>query len=225
MKLTGARKSFANQTILDGFNFEIPKGITCLFGPSGCGKTTLLNAFMQIIRLDAGQIDGGEKISAIFQDFRLLPWVTAFENIMSVSSSRRKDPKPVHELLDRLGLADAAEKYPGELSGGMKQRLNIARGLFFEHDILFMDEPFSGLDISLKTDIMFFVRERCAGKSVLFVTHDIDEAIAISDQAVILSGPPLKIEHFFEINLSRKKRKKDDEFSVFRQQFLRFANN
>lgn len=146
-------KSFGELTVLNNFNITFtPNKIHCLFGPSGCGKTTLLQLIAGIMRPDRGQVRGvgNRTISYVFQEDRLLPWATVKENILFVLSNRYKDQKVAEQLADRylslVGMKQFQDYFPGQLSGGMKQRTAIARAFAYQGDILLLDEPFKGLD-------------------------------------------------------------------------------
>ncbi|HPU59111.1 MAG TPA: ATP-binding cassette domain-containing protein, partial [Candidatus Avimonas sp.] len=130
--------------VLDGFSFEFPeKGAVCLMGPSGCGKTTLLRILAGLERPQRGTVEGisGKKPSYVFQENRLLPWLTAVENVAVAAAGENKHSE-AESLLKRMGLAGSEHKYPKELSGGMKKRVSIARALAAKGDFLILDEPF-----------------------------------------------------------------------------------
>lgn len=171
-------KSFGDQKVLDGFSAELkPGSVTALMAPSGAGKTTLLNIILGLMPADSGEITGlsGLKAAAVFQEDRLFPGSDAYANVNSVLGS------PVSkELLDAefsaIGLTDYIKKPVKELSGGMKRRVAIVRALLSDYDFLVLDEPFKGLDEALKNKVIEYVKEKTAGKTVLLVTHDIQEA-------------------------------------------------
>ncbi len=188
MKLNNINKNFDNFEVLKNFSIEIKDNkTTCLFGKSGCGKTTLINIICGIIKDFGGKINlPSKKISVIFQETRLLPWFTVAKNISIIS-------KKYLYYLNAVELLEFQYYYPENLSGGMRQRLNIARALSYDFDILIMDEPFKGIDLTLKTKIMDFIKSETKNKTVIFTTHDYNEAIYLSDEIVYLDGPPLKI--------------------------------
>ena len=194
-------KSFNGKEIFKDFNIQFTEGIiTCILGPSGCGKTTLLNLIGGILHPDSGQCSGftDRKISYIFQEPRLLPWKTVRGNIEFVlpdelASTERKEK--ADELIRRVNLCEFAEYYPGQLSGGMKQRVSIARAFASSSDIILMDEPLNGLDFSLKQNMLKWFSQiwQADRRTVIFVTHDIDEALAIGNEVYVFSQAPVKV--------------------------------
>ena len=131
-----------------------------------------------------------KKISFVFQEDRLLPWVSAKKNILAVNP----DEALCMELLDRVGLQGQENKLPSELSGGMSRRIAIARALAYDGDIFLLDEPFKGFDVKLKRSMMDFIQTRTKNKLCVFVTHEIEEAQKMADKVLILGGPPLEIK-------------------------------
>jgi len=187
-------KKYGELFVLDNFKMEMPEiGILCITGPSGCGKTSLLSIIAGFMKPDSGSLRGfqDKKISYVFQEDRLLPWLTAYGNIKSVMD-KNSQYSPEY-WLDLVKLSDSMHKYPDELSGGMQRRVAIARALAYEGDIYILDEPFKGLDEILKLDIMNIIKALSTEKLVLFVTHDIEEAIYLSTKIIKVLGPPLKI--------------------------------
>ena len=179
---------YAEQTVIQKLDFCFENGkFYGLTGPSGIGKTTLFSVISQLIKPTSGKIrTDGEKIGYVFQDARLFPWMTALENIECVCEDKSK----AKFYLDLL-LPDGAEKYPHELSGGMRQRVSIARALAYECDILLLDEPFKGLDgktkeIVIKT-VLEFVRERTA----IMISHDTEE-LALCDEIYKMEASPVQ---------------------------------
>ncbi len=170
--------------VLADFSLELPEsGVLCLFGPSGCGKTTLLFALCEALWKQ------GKRTAFLFQEDRLLPWLSAQENVETAGAP----PKEAKALLQELGLSGAEGKRPGALSGGMRRRTALARALAYGGDVLFLDEPFKGLDEQTRAQAMAVVQARRPRLTVL-VTHDKTEAEALSDRILFLSGPPLRIE-------------------------------
>ena len=138
-----------------------------LTGPSGCGKTTLLRCIAGLVKPDVGSVTVKGRVSVVFQEPRLFPWLTAAQNIDVVL------PGPgAAEWLERVRLTDVAGKYPAELSGGMRQRLSICRALACGSDVLLLDEPLKGFDPSLRREVCDLIRRESAGKALLLVTHD-----------------------------------------------------
>lgn len=220
MKIKNLYKSFENKIIIDNFNIEIYNNkINCLFGRSGCGKTTLINIIAGILKFDKGDIaDKYKNISVIFQDSRLLPWLTIKDNINIVSENK------TDYYIDIMELSEFKNYYPDELSGGMKQRVNIARALSYKYNLLIMDEPFKGLDINSKKKIMCIVKNELKGKTSIFITHDIDEAVFLSDNIYILNGPPLNIKDKINIDIPFEKRN-DENLNIYKNEIINKINN
>lgn len=155
------------------FSFESGKKYA-IMGESGCGKTTLLNSIAGLIKHKSGEIiRSSEKISYVFQEPRLLPWLNILDNVTIVKDGSMEKAK---EILCKLGLSDALELFPDELSGGMKQRASIARALVYEPDILLLDEPFRALDDATRKYVADYIFENIKDKLVIFVTHDKKDA-------------------------------------------------
>jgi len=202
LKVNNLNKRYNEVIVFSDFSLEINPGlITCILGPSGCGKTTLLNIIGGITAADRGELSGfdGKVMSYIFQDPRLLPWKTVRGNIEfaisgSVSPAVRKEHSD--RLLQSVGLIDFAGYYPSQLSGGMRQRVSIARAFACSSDIILMDEPLKGLDITLKQSIIQWFSQIWAAdkRTVIFVTHDIDEALLLGNEIVVLSSLPAQIK-------------------------------
>lgn len=194
-------KQYNGQDIFHHFNMELKRGIiTCILGPSGCGKTTLLNIIGGILKPDNGTLEGfdGIHFSYIFQEPRLLPWKTVRGNIEFVlddSISKAERRLRVTELIRKVELEKFADYYPSQLSGGMRQRISIARAFACPSDIILMDEPLTGLDINLKKSMLEWFSQiwQSDRRTVIFVTHDVDEAIAIGNEIVVFSQAPVKI--------------------------------
>jgi NitT/TauT family transport system ATP-binding protein len=191
-----------------------PGEFTTIVGPSGCGKSTLLAAVAGLTTLSSGEISvagtpingPGPDRGVVFQHASLLPWRTVTGNIaygmeMQRSPKRAERNARVEWALDLVGLADARNRYPNELSGGMQQRVNLARALATKPDMLLMDEPFGALDAMTKARLQLEVGRISAetGVSVLFVTHDIDEALMLADKVVVMSRGPGRIVKIVEV--------------------------
>lgn len=192
-------KRFEDRQIIRDFSLEIKRGeIVSLLGPSGAGKTTLLNLIMGIENIDSGMIsNNSKKISCIFQEDRLLPWKTLYQNINLVCP--QKSRSQIMDIIEMVGLAGFENKYPSELSGGMRQRTSIARAIAYDGDFVIMDEPFKSLDYGLRFSLLQLVHDIFIKleKTVLFVTHDVDESLFLSDRIIVLSKDPLRIEEEF----------------------------
>ena len=170
------KKSFNNKILFDGFDMRLPDtGRYYLYGPSGCGKTTLLRIICGLDTDFDGLVEHDGIISYVFQENRLIPTLTAYENVFEVCQNKEK----ALMLLDKTGLGDDADKYPAELSGGMNRRVAIARALSFEHDILLLDEPFTALDGEIKNSVISLINELEKDRLILFVSHDESEAEAL----------------------------------------------
>ena len=198
IRIEALRKSFGDLQLFDGLSLEFPAGeVSVLLGPSGCGKTTLLNILAGIEEPDGGTIEGvrERRISYLFQEPRLIPWRTIQQNLEFVLYSVTEAPERrlrAETLLARVGLADFAGSYPDELSGGMRQRVVIARAFAYPGEILLMDEPLQALDLARKLDLAGWFLDLWAESrpTTLFVTHDIQEALVLGDTITILSSPP-----------------------------------
>lgn len=199
LEINNACKQFEDKTVLDHFSLKFPQsGVVCLFGPSGCGKTTLLNCIAGLEHLDSGDIAGakGHKISYLFQEDRLLPWISANENVAAVlHGSAQQNAEEAARWLSLVGLSGEGEKRPDELSGGMRQRAAIARALAYGGELYLMDEPFRALDEETKQEIIALIREKTPNALKILVTHDAGEAELLADIIYDLSGPPVKIVH------------------------------
>lgn len=209
---------FGFTQILNEISFELNSNeIVSIVGPSGGGKTTLLKLCGGLLDVTEGRVTNDFKSSAFaFQDARLLPWKSTIENIMLpiVSKYSYKEAYDIAcSMALKFGLEQKDfEKYPKDLSGGMRQRVNFARALVTKPQLLFLDEPFSALDIGLKRELQDFVLQSSVNEdmAVLFITHDIMEAIRLSDKILLLKSDPGEIVKTYEI--SRAKNQRDDEF-------------
>jgi len=188
VQVKNLNKSFGSNKIFDNLNMNFEKNkITVITGPSGCGKTTLLNIISGIEKPDSGEVvSNSRSISYIFQEDRLLPDLTVYKNIEFVlkSTMTTEEMKPVIEkYIDLVKLKEARDKYPSQLSGGMKRRVAVARAFAYRSDLLLMDEPFKGLDDRLKKEIIdeFLRIYRQDKRTVIFVTHDMREAEILGD--------------------------------------------
>lgn len=193
---------FDELTLFNNFTFEFAEGtISCILGPSGCGKTTLLNIIGGLQKPQSGHVLGIDKksISYIFQEPRLLPWRTVQQNIELVLANAYDEPnrrQVAQKFIDLVELNGFENYYPSQLSGGMRQRVSIARAFAYPSDLILMDEPLKGLDVKLKlTLIKAFARIWKADKrSVLFVTHDVDEALLLGHNIVVFNHVPIAVE-------------------------------
>ena len=201
LEMKNLYKDFDGVSLYRDFSLGFAEGtITCILGPSGCGKTTLLNIIGKLLAPDSGDLIGfdGKAVSYIFQDPRLLPWKTVEENIRFVlrkSLSEKEQQRKVNQLISLVELNGFAGYYPSKLSGGMRQRVSIARAFAFPSDIILMDEPLKGLDIKLKLNLIRTISMvwQADKRTVIFVTHDVDEALLLGNEIVVLSQAPVKI--------------------------------
>lgn len=197
LQLNDIYKSYDGNVIYSAFSLSVREGVTTgLLGPSGCGKTTLLNMIGGLVKPEKGEVTGvdGKTFSYIFQEPRLLPWLTVRQNLEFVLPGKEASEK-IDYFLQLVELQDFADYYPSKLSGGMSQRVSIARAFAMPSDIILMDEPFSGIDVNLKKNIVNKFLQICESdrRTVIYVTHDIDEALEISDDIFVLSKSPVNV--------------------------------
>ena len=199
---------------LDQLSLDVAQGeFVCLLGASGCGKSTLLNLIVGLYHVSAGTIDvGGRRVALMFQEPALFPWLTARENVemgmrfRGVAAAERR--ATALDLLRLVHLESFAERRPHQLSGGMRQRVALARALAQEADLLLMDEPFGGLDAmtrDLLHDELEAIWSRTA-QTVIFVTHDVREAVRLGDRVVLLSSRPGRVVVEFPVAIPRPRR-------------------
>ncbi len=194
IKLENINKSFGSKIIFDNLNIELEENkITAIMGPSGVGKTTLANIIAGLTPYK-GKVSGVENVSYIFQDSRLLPNLTVYENLEYVLKRVDKDKasrkKIIEEMLVKMNLLEYKNYYPDELSGGMAQRVSIARAFIYPCNILIMDEPFKELDEKLKEQVIseFISLYKNNPRTVMFITHDKKEASKLASNIIELKG-------------------------------------
>jgi nitrate/nitrite transport system ATP-binding protein len=232
VSIEGIAKRFAQpgggaQTVFENIHFGVAKGeFVCLIGHSGCGKTTILNILAGLDTADDGVLlVGGKEVAGpsldravIFQGHALMPWMSAIDNIAFAVSSRWPDwdrakvRAHCQKYIDLVGLTGAERKRPAMLSGGMKQRVGIARALSIEPKMLLMDEPFSALDALTRGTLQEEVLRLCAAtqQTVFMITHDVDEAILLADRIVLMTnGPQAKIAEIVVNTLPRSRTRHD----------------
>ena len=191
LKITNLGFSFGKKVVLEDFSMTLKKGeIVALMAPSGYGKTTLLGLVSGLLKPQKGEIENSfEKVTYVFQEPRLFPWLTVTENLLAVINEKDETSKQaVAECLTLVGLSDAANKYPSELSGGMKSRAALARALVYGGDLFLFDEPFAALDENLRHDLTAKIKEylRARGASAILVTHNKEDATEIADRILTL---------------------------------------
>ncbi|WP_321779544.1 ABC transporter ATP-binding protein [Sulfurimonas sp.] len=210
---------FGFTEILRDINFTLHKGeVLSIVGPSGGGKTTLLHLCANLLDVEEGSVINTFKSSAFaFQDARLLPWKNVIDNIslglLGAGVNKKEAIASSREIAIKFGLEESDfEKFPKDLSGGMRQRVSFARALVLKPSLLFLDEPFSALDIGLKKELQAILIEMIEKKeiSILFITHDLMEAIRLSDEILLLKADPGHIVKKFSYALAQKKR--DDKY-------------
>lgn len=219
IQLSDIHKKFDALKVLLEFDIQLENDKRhCLFGPSGCGKTTLLNIIAGITPPDSGVVTGisNRKIGYVFQEERLLPWRTVFENVAFVLNGKmpvQEIEKKVHEVLDLVQLSAFKDHYPEALSGGMKQRVSLARAFAYDAEILLLDEPFKGLHFELKYTLMDYVLAYCKIRKpvLIFTTHDPDEALYLATDVYVLTGPPLNLTKRLEIDVLQEVRRNNPE--------------
>ena len=197
--------SFGELEVLKDFQLNSAGNeFICLFGASGIGKTSILNMLAGILKPQKGHVHTKHSRNAyVFQEPRLLPWCTVRDNVMlglySSKMEKNQRIKRTDMLINKMGLGDFADYYPGQLSGGMKQRVSLGRAFAVQPDLLLMDEPFSSLDQNLKLEMRELLRELIEWQpcTTVFVTHDVKEGIQLADRIVVLSGRPCQIINEF----------------------------
>ena len=239
LSIENLRKSFPLEegelVAIENFSLDVEKGeFICILGPSGCGKTTILRIIAGLDTLTSGNIvlDGrnikgpGSDRGMVFQEFALFPWRSVRKNIEFGMELRKIPAKTRHEtsqkLIELVGLKGFEDAHPHELSGGMKQRVGIARALANEPEILLMDEPFGALDAQtrnlMQKELLRIWSE--TKKTVVFITHSVDEAVFLADRIVIMSERPSHISEIYKISWSRPRDRASLEFANLRKEIL-----
>ena len=241
IEVKNINKSFISKkndqlSVLKDINLNIDDGeLVCLLGPSGCGKTTLLRLIAGLDQPTSGEIiANGEKVvepsgdrAVIFQQYSLFPWLTVLQNVtfgleMTNKGSKEENIETAERYLTRVGLIDFKDSYPHELSGGMKQRVAIIRSLLNHSPILLMDEPFSALDMQNRHKL----QEQLIGvwkrfeNTIVFVTHDVDEAVYLADKIVIMDKNPGKIANIINVDIERPRKRESEEFIALQESIV-----
>jgi NitT/TauT family transport system ATP-binding protein len=230
--------TFGQEQIYDRLSFEVRRGeFVCILGPSGCGKSTSLRIVGGLLDVDSGRVtvdgraprDAWPEIAFVFQSPRLVPWRTALDNVLLGSELRfgagEKERRKAQatELLSLVGLAGDARKYPSMLSGGERQRVAIARALAVDPKIVLMDEPFSALDPNMRSRMRVEMESIWlkTGKTVVFVTHDIDEALQLADRTVVLSNKPSRVLDIIALQAPRPRAPASRDLDTHRQKLVK----
>ena len=243
LEFDDVRLNFGAETIYDKLSFKVRAGeFLCILGPSGCGKSTSLRLMGDLLPPDGGNLkvtglppaEGWRKLAYVFQSPRLVPWRNALGNVilgmelrfegMAKAEMREK----AKDLLSLVGLGNDMEKYPAMLSGGERQRVAIARALSVDPEIILMDEPFSALDLNtrrrMRAEIIRIWEQ--TGKTVIFVTHDVEEALVLANRILVLSNKPTHVLETFTLDEARPRdldnsptlaRRKEHLIALFRQ--------
>jgi NitT/TauT family transport system ATP-binding protein len=221
--------------VLDRIQLTIGKGrFISIIGPSGCGKTTLLRLIAGLEKASSGKVlldgkellQGSEEMGMIFQEYALFPWRTTLQNIemgLEIKGiEKEKRRATAMEYIKSFDLNGFGNRYPRELSGGMKQRVAIARTLIMNPRVVLMDEPFGSLDSQTRNTLQEFLLRiwEKRGETILFVTHNVDEAVFLSDQIVILSKRPATIVRIFEVELPRPRDRTSEECNRIKRDIL-----
>jgi NitT/TauT family transport system ATP-binding protein len=221
VELNGVSVAFGAEVIYDHLSFSVVDGeFLCIIGPSGCGKSTLLRVIGDLLKVDAGAVnvdgraaaDAWQEIAYVFQSPRLLPWRNAEDNVIlgpelrfGRRGGRAESRERARALLRLVGLGSDIHKMPAMLSGGERQRVAIARALAVDPRIILMDEPFSALDLKTRRRMRAEIVDiwRKTGKTIIFVTHEIEEAIELADRVLVLSAKPTSLLAVIEIAAER----------------------
>lgn len=213
LEIKNLSKSFQELMVIDNLSLTVhEKEIVAIIGPSGCGKSTMLNIISGLLKDYQGMVKNDiEKIGYVFQEDRTLPWLSVYDNIRIVKPE--EDRETIEKLIKKVGLSGFENYYPPCLSGGMRQRCAIARALYYGSQLLLMDEPFKSLDYGLRKEMLQLLGDiwRTEENAIIFVTHDIDEAIAIGERILVLSNRPTRVIKELSINQNPGNRNYDEE--------------
>ncbi|WP_078551714.1 ABC transporter ATP-binding protein [Bacillus alkalicellulosilyticus] len=240
VQIKNVSKTFENKeekssyTVFENINLDVKSGeFISLLGPSGCGKSTLLNIVAGLDHASSGEVKAGDQLvtapgsdrGVVFQEAALMPWMTVLENVMFALKKKmnKEDAKKrAIEYLKLVHLSKFINSYPHELSGGMKQRVSIARALAMDPSILLMDEPFGALDEQTRSTLhkeVQFIWETTR-KTILFVTHNIRESILLSDRIILMGTRPGGIIGEFKVDLPRPRKQSSQEFVALEEKIM-----
>jgi ABC-type nitrate/sulfonate/bicarbonate transport system ATPase subunit len=221
--LDHVHKAFGERVVLDDFSMTVEPGeLVALVGPSGCGKTTILNAVAGLEPVDAGTVDVGDalRLGVVFQQPRLLDWVSARENVALAARAAGRGADAVDALLEAVGLADHADAFPSALSGGQRQRVAVARAFVVEPDVVLLDEPFSALDELTARRLRLLLQELWIDRprTGLLVTHNPLEAALLADRVLVLDRAPARIIQEHQVEAARPRAPEDEAlFALHRE--------
>lgn len=243
VRIDGVSKVFGDEAegihALENVSFEVEEGeFVCIVGPSGSGKTTLLRIVAGFEPPTSGTVHVGDEpvtgpttdLGVVFQEYLLFPWRTVRENVrfgleqQNLTDSQQETR--TREMIDLVGLEGFEDAYPKELSGGMKQRVGIARALAVDPATLLMDEPFGSVDAQtrnmLHEELLRIWQE--TGKTVLFVTHDVEEGIKLADRIIVLTSSPGRVKEAIDVALDRPRSRTADSFNEYQKRVLQLIH-
>ena len=234
LEINSLQKAFhingSSLTVLDGINFSVNRGeMICILGRSGCGKSTLLKMLAGFLSPNPGEIlldgnpvaDPGPDRCVVFQEDTLFPWLTVKENIAFGLKGRTRDKRAFDEEVERflslVGLSEFRNYLPREISGGMKQRVALARVLILKPEVLLMDEPFASLDAQTREEMQNLLLSLWENLShtIIFVTHDVTEAVTLADRILVMSKDPGRIREEIRVDLPRPRKREKSNFLFF----------
>jgi len=235
LQVSGLTKSFKTHRVLGNLDLSVPRGgFTVLIGPSGCGKSTFFNLLTGVVPKDGGHISWlgkplihlGTKAAYMQQNDLLLPWLSLMDNAMLpariAGADEARSRKKAAALFKRLALAGFESYLPGKISGGMRQRCALVRTLMFEHELVLLDEPLSALDAITRRSLqsLLVMLQKEFHKSILMITHDIEEALILADEVVVLSRAPMQIKERFQLNGEKPRSIIDPELIRIKEHML-----
>ena len=237
LSISGLNKRFDNLDVLDGFSVNVARnGFTVMIGPSGCGKSTLFDVLTGIVPKDGGRVKWLEKelphlghtAAYMQQKDLLLPWLTLMDNALLPEQIAGRDNEDVRanvlQLFNRLGLQGFEGYRPHQVSGGMRQRCALVRTLMFEHELVLLDEPLSALDAITRTSLqsLLLMLQKDFNKTLFMITHDVEEAMLLADELLVLSRPPMKISQRIVLKQPKPRRISDPEIMVYKERILAY---